>query len=340
MGLFGKGGVVGLELDTGLIRAVEVRGKNGGARVVAGGQVQIPENAVVDGIVQDAGVVSDALQKLWAKAGIGSRHVVLGMFNQGVMMRLINFPKVPRDKLERAIRLQAGEYFPIPLSQVILDFAVVGEVETDDGAQFEVLLVAARRAQLEQSLEALHQAKLKIDMVDATPLALMRTLPQDKMSGTTVMVDMAMGLSTLLLMIDGMPRFARVIPVNLKQYVDTVGENIDVRVDHQQYVAAALEKGRGEETFTDWGSTVANEIRASISYFVKQGSIADVDRIILSGKGAKVTGLSELLTDDLNLPVEVVQTMTNVKPNGKADSGIDGPDFAVCVGLALCGLEV
>ncbi|MCW3490297.1 type IV pilus biogenesis protein PilM [Dethiobacter alkaliphilus] len=335
MGLFGKGGMVGLEFDTGLIRAVEVRGKNGSAKVVAGGQVPVPDGAVSDGIVQEPEVVADALQKLWSKAGIGSKNVVLGMFNQGVIMRLINFPKVPKDKLEQALRLQAGEYFPIPLSQMILDFAVVGEVENDGAEQYEVLLVAAKKTHMEPGLEALKKAKLSVDVVDATPLALMRALPKEKLEGTVVLVDLAMGLSNLLLSIDGMPRFARVIPVNLKQYVSNVGASLEVQADYQQYVAAALEKDAGEE-FNRWGSTVAKEIRASISFYVKQDNLEDVDRVILSGKGAKVIGLADLLSEDLNVPVEVVQPMANV--DSKAE--LEGPDFAVCVGLALRGLEV
>ncbi|EEG78354.1 type IV pilus biogenesis protein PilM [Dethiobacter alkaliphilus] len=335
MGLFGKGGVVGLEFDTGLIRAVEVRGKNGSAKVVAGGQVPVPDSAVSDGIVQEPEVVADALQKLWSKAGIGSKNVVLGMFNQGVIMRLINFPKVPKDKLEQALRLQAGEYFPIPLSQMILDFAVVGEVENNGAEQYEVLLVAAKKTHMEPSLEALKKAKLNVDVVDATPLALMRALPKEKLEGTVVLVDLAMGLSNLLLSIDGMPRFARVIPVNLKQYVNNVGASLEVQADYQQYVAAALEKEAGEE-FARWGNGVAREIRASISFYVKTDNLEDVDRVILSGKGAKVIGLADLLSEDLNVPVEVVQPMANV--DSKAE--LEGPEFAVCVGLALRGLEV
>ncbi|MGI6659112.1 MAG: hypothetical protein ACOX4N_06880 [Dethiobacteraceae bacterium] len=57
MGLWGKS-VVGLEMDTGMIRAVEVKGKNGAAKVVAAGEYPLPEKAVVEGVVQDVEAVS------------------------------------------------------------------------------------------------------------------------------------------------------------------------------------------------------------------------------------------------------------------------------------------
>ena len=115
--MFGKAGVVGLELETGVIRAVQLKGKAHRAKLVAAGMVEIPEEAVVDGTVIDAGAVGEALLKLWTEAGFGSREVVLGTFNQGVITRLIKFPRVPESKLGQAIRLRRPGIFshsPLP----------------------------------------------------------------------------------------------------------------------------------------------------------------------------------------------------------------------------------
>jgi type IV pilus assembly protein PilM len=340
MGLFGNGSIVGIELDTAFIRGVEVKGKNGGVRVIGAGQVPIPENAVVDGVVQNVEAVSDALGKLWSRARFKSRDVVLGMFNQHVIMRLVNFPKVPHEKLEQALRLQAGEYFPIPLSQMILDFAVVGETTGEDGPQYEILLVAARKAQLEVSLKALGKSKLVPRVVDAPPLALTRVLPKEKLEGTVVLVDLSMGLSSIALCLEGMPRFARVMPSSLKQYITSLGPVQAPSGDYHDYVAATLEQGNGEAAFARWGLNVAQEIRSSVSFYLKQGSFSEVDRIVLCGKGARVTGLAELIQEELGVPVEVVQTLANVKMAGKSEFDVNGPEFAVSLGLALRGLEV
>lgn len=340
MGLFGDSGVVGLDIDTGVIRAVEIAGKNGSARIVAAGQVEIPESAVTDGAVMDVQAVSHALNQLWAGARLGSKNVVLGMFNQGVLMRLINFPKVPKDKLDKALRLQAGEFFPIPLSQMVLDFAVVGETDGDEGQQYEVLLVAAKKMQLEQSLKAISESKLLLKAVDASPLALLRTLPKEKLTGTTVIVELSNGLSSILLTMDGVPRFARVMPISLKQYLNQLGASIAVGEGAE--AAATMEAGTGDEILRKWSLSVASEIRASVSYFVKQESLSDVDRIILSGMGARVFGLPELLAEELGVPVEVICPITNVKMIGNLGINwdVEGPNYALSVGLALRGLEV
>ena len=217
MGLWGKS-VVGLEMDTGMIRAVEVKGKNGAAKVVAAGEYPLPEKAVVEGVVQDVEAVSAALQDLWREARFKSRDVVLGVFNQSVLLRLINFPKVPKEKLAQAIRLQAGDYFPIPLSQLEFDFAVVGETEEDGESKHRILLVAAKQSDLQQSIAAVVGSKLNPQVIDASLLALLRTMPPERHRGTAVMVDLALGVSSIVLAVDGMPRYARVLSVNLRDY--------------------------------------------------------------------------------------------------------------------------
>ena len=236
--------------------------------------------------------------------------------------------------------MQAGEFFPIPLSQMVLDFAVVGETDGDEGQQYEVLLVAAKKMQLEQSLKAISESKLLLKAVDASPLALLRTLPKEKLTGTTVIVELSNGLSSILLTMDGVPRFARVMPISLKQYLNQLGASIAVGEGAE--AAATMEAGTGDEILRKWSLSVASEIRASVSYFVKQESLSDVDRIILSGMGARVFGLPELLAEELGVPVEVICPITNVKMIGNLGINwdVEGPNYALSVGLALRGLEV
>ena len=79
----------------------------------------LPPAAFTDGQVKDVQTVCAAL-KNYGGSKIGSRRLVLGFFNHGVLVRLINFPKVPRDKLESALHLQAGEYLPVSPAEMVL----------------------------------------------------------------------------------------------------------------------------------------------------------------------------------------------------------------------------
>lgn len=343
MGLFKPTGAAGVELDTGVIRVVELKGKAGSATLTAAGKIDLPEGAVAEGVVADQEAVTKALQELWSKAGIGKSSVVLGISNQGVLMRLANFPKMPEKKLAQAVRFQAGEHFPIPLNQMVFDFSVVGEASGENGPLLEVLLVAARRDMLDKSLKALAGAGLQPDVVDTSPLALMRTVPKEKFTTTVLLADISNGLSTLVLVDGGVPRFARVIPHSLSTYAKELDQPLAEILGGARQAAAASE-GRQDpaETLEEWGRVLANEIRSSVGYYLSQKSEGSVDLIMLSGRGARIPGLAVILRDELSVPVEVVKPTAGITGSSQI-SGVDlqreGPEFAVSIGLALRGLE-
>jgi len=342
-------GAVGLELDTGIIRVVALSGIKHAPSLVAAGEIAIPEDAVSEGVVADVDAVARALEELWAKAHIGSREVVLGISNHGVLMRLANFPKIPDNKLAQALRFQAGEYLPIPLDEMVFDHAVVGEVDGEDGPQLQVLLVAARRDLLDKSLQAVQKASLMPRVVDASPLALLRTLPTERLDGSVLLVDISNGLTTLLLVAAGVPRFARVIPYSLNSCARELDMPLEELLETVRQVASAAQEDRlpyaGQavvELPGEWELAMTNEIRSSIDYYIAQAEAAEVDAVILSGRGARMAGLPEFIQEQIDVPVEIINPLVNFKGFVRV-KGVDlqykGPDFAVSIGLALRGLE-
>ena len=346
MGLFKSDGAVGLELDTGTIRAVELAGTGHAANLAAAGQIGIPDDAVVEGVVADPGAVADALRQLWNQAGLRSRNVVLGVSNQGLLMRMANLPRVPEKKLAQLMQFQAGDYFPIPLPQLVFDFAVVGEINGENGPEQEILLVAARREQLNTSLAALESASLQPVVVDASPLALMRTVTEVQLTGTVAMLDISNGLSTLLLASGGIPRFARVIPHSLQGYARERGLPLSELLEGNRQVAAAgellLAKPGDTGSPGDWGMVLAAEVRSSIEFYLAQRSDTGLDLVVLSGRGALIGGITEFFRSQLEVPVEVVEPLAVITGPVEA-GGVDlrrcGPEFAVSIGLAMRGLE-
>ncbi len=342
MGFFKPAGAVGLELDAGEVRAVELRGTPRAPRLAAWGRQELPDGAVVEGVVTDPKAVAAALEKLWTAAGIGSRDVVLGIANQGVLIRLGTVPKVPENKLAQLIRYQAQDYLPIPLNQAVLDFAVVGQTTGGHGPLLEVLLVAARRDMLQPFLEALSGARLNVTAIDAAPLALVNAAMTNERRGTVALVDVGNGLSHILIAADGVPRFARLVPISLQDAVKSFGflladvEPVGTGAEDEQQTA----RQRHKEKLRAWCNNVAGEIQSSIGYYLAQPGSADVERIIISGRGARLAGLAEFMAERLDLRVEKVRPLEGITVQpGCEDITREVLDFAVCIGLARRGLE-
>ncbi len=335
MGLLGRSAAIGLELDTGAVRVASVSGGSSRPALNSVGSVEIPEQAVIAGVVEDRDMVAGALRELWNKAKIGNRTVILGMSTPGMLMRSTAFPKVPEDRLEQAVHLQAGDYFPIPMNQLVMDFSVLGETETEEGAALELLMVAARREQLGKNLDCLRDAGLRCDVIDASPLVLGRNLPSDIGDETVVVADIGNGLTSLLVVDGKVPRFARVLQVSLESYADELGVPL---------AEIPLDGEGGPDVLgvsESWALRVSDEINSSVNYFVGQNDGASVDSLYIGGRGSRVPGLERFLVEQMDMPVQRINSaegLANVRAKN-FDPEAGGADYSVAIGLALRGLE-
>ncbi|KAB2951312.1 type IV pilus assembly protein PilM [Heliorestis acidaminivorans] len=360
---FNSASTVGLEIDRGTIRAVEMAGSVEAPRLINAGQIKLPEDAVVDGIIHNREAVKKALIELWTSQGFKSRNVVYGVFNQGVLLRTNKYPKVPENKLEKMVRFQSEDLFPIPMNEMVLDFAVLSEVEGEKGPELELLLIGARNDMLDKNLWPILEASLKPQVIDVLPLATMKTLKKEQLQGNVVMVNIASGMTTLLLMLNEVPRFARVIPHNLTT-LDTRAPKASAEVinlpteadqaeeaqqDQYSYQEVAVTLDSFEEGQTvaekynslEWSTKLAEQVRSSISFYLFQNNLNSVDRVILTGEGAQLAELPEAFEQELGSQVQIHNPMAQL---GKAMGGgvnviKEGPAFATAIGLALRGLE-
>lgn len=343
MKFFKPASSVGLEIDTGTIRAVELKGTLRSAALVTAGQIDIPDQAVVDGVVVDVQTVAQALGDLWERLNISSRDVVLGISNQGVFMRYTTFPKIPDNKLAQALRFHAGEYFPVDHDQLVFDFALLGEDKEEN--KLKVLMVGVRKDLLDINLRTLKTANLQPKVVDVSYLALLRTLNKGQLADSIVLVDLANGLTSIQLTNNGIPHFARIISHSLQTYAREVNLPLtDQDLISQALVAAARDTDAERYSYNlseDWSTTLANEIRSSVSYYLAQADAGSVETVILSGRGALIPGLAAHLQEELGVTVEVLDPLANLQQSLPIDR-LEYPEldasFASCLGLALRGL--
>lgn len=331
MGIFSKS-VVGLELDSGEIRAIELSGSTRKPVLEAFGRIPLPEGAVKDGKVADAGAVKTCLEKLWADNGIKSRNVYLGVGNQEVLVRFAPFPKVPRDKLANLVKFQAREYIPVPMDEMELDFMVTGEITNEEGTFHKVLLVAARKKMLHDFLNTLEDARLKPQDIDSSLLALGRIAPEKERSETVALVGITCDMLNLLILNGGMPAMARSVAFNpsvsslLKSFYSPTG--IDSARD-------------AEEALREASDSIVGEIRSSVDYFQMNSSTGPVRSIRIAGGCGKIRGLGTQVKNGISIPVFIAEPFEDMlSKSGTGRSGsFDRTDYAVCASLALRGLE-
>src|SRR5271156_6713173 len=102
------GAVVGLEIESGSVAAVEAK-VDGAPSVIAAGVHPLAPDAFRDGEVAEPEAVAEALSALFAAHGL-SKRVRLGIANQRLVVRTLRLPLIDSpEELDAAVRFSAQE---------------------------------------------------------------------------------------------------------------------------------------------------------------------------------------------------------------------------------------
>ena len=297
---------VGLDLDGSYVAAVAM--VNGVIEKAA--SMEMPSGLLRDGEVEDVQGVSHLLKDFRKEHGFG-KNVWLGVANQQIAVRSLDIPPIEDDdERAAAVRFQASEAVAMPLDEAVLDYQVIGQAQTTDGAgSMRVIVVAAREPMIMRLVDAVRGAGLRPDGIDLSAFALMRIIaPENEPPETAsarVYCHLA-GVTNLAVGVGNTCVFTRPL-------------------------ATVWDGGSAEFT-----SMLAEEIRLSMDYYMGQPDARQVSEVLLSGPGSQRPGLLEQVGGLVGLPVQAAPPLGRF---GAASlrMGDDPSRYTVAAGLALAG---
>src|SRR4030042_3482246 len=104
--------------------------------------------------------LGDVIRKLHKEANISSKDVRISLPEQAVFTRTIKFPLLTDQEIAAAIKWEAEQYIPIPVSEAIIQHQILKRRETTTPPEVVVLLVAAPRKLVENYVKAVPRAGL------------------------------------------------------------------------------------------------------------------------------------------------------------------------------------
>jgi type IV pilus assembly protein PilM len=319
---------------------------------------------VFEGEVVDIEALGAELKSFWKESGFTGKRCSLGVANQKIVVRTMDFPMIDAKEMRSAIEFQAQESIPIPLQDAILDYQVLSTSMAEDGtAKQKVLIVAAQRDMITQFVEAARKAGLTVEGIDLQAFALMRSVAppvafvdQGAPGGAeaTALVNIGSGVTNLVVAVNDVPEFTRVINVGCEALVEALiahrgmqhGDadilRLNVGLSGSDAPVADLEPGTVaeiHEVFDAGCEAFADEIRRSIDYYHSQEPASRIATLLLSGEGALTRNVCEYLGHALHLDVRLGNPLQHVLENktklAQPDLEAMSPRLAVALGLAL-----
>lgn len=351
---------VGLDIGTSAVRAAVVQTGKNAPILRKYGQVALPEGAVLGGEIADEAVVRDAIVQLWKQAKLPKKNVVVGIANQRVIVRRVDLPLMSEEELAESLPYQAQEFIPIPIEEAILDFVPLEEFTTPSNEpMMSVLVVAAQKGMAEDVVRVAGNAGLKVVAVDLQAFALVRAIYGGELNleeGIDVVVNVGAALTQVAVVKTGTVRFLRIVPMGGHDFTtalqDSLATGPDAAESHKRRVGVALEgdapagesdDDKARAALTEQADLLIEEIRGSVDFFLSQAPETAINKLLVSGNGARLPHLAARLGRTLGVPVEPIRLLEGERMQvGK--TGLSEAEFMeaqpvlpVAVGLALWG---
>jgi type IV pilus assembly protein PilM len=368
LGRIGSSGSIGLDIDRGSLKAVQVSGSGGTYTLRHVGYHRLPPGAINEGEVADADLLAAEIRDFWASHSFKGKSVVLGVANAHVVVRLLDFPRMEEEDLKSAISFEAQDHIPMALDEAVFDYVVLGPQQ--EGSDLDrILVVAAHREMIGRYTSAVRAGGLRPVGIDVKALALTRsTLPDTFFDeGATLLLDIGTELTNLAITQGGNPTLTRFIPSGLDRLVDAVSEAADLPEDQaekevlnprlrlgydaEERYDSAEEAEEAEEDFDpalvydvrrgveEAVQALAEDVHRSIEYHHSQPGTREVNQAFVSGEGALIPGLDTYLGELLGVATHLGHAAAQFSANKSnvSDEQLAAmePVLAVAVGLAL-----
>jgi type IV pilus assembly protein PilM len=346
----GSKGLVGLDIGSSSVKAVELQGKPGSLALLNLGFENLQPDTVVDGQIMELNDVSNVVAGIFSGHQFKTDRVVAGVSGSSVIVKNIIVPQMTREELEESIDWHAEEHIPFEISDVSLDYMVVGS----NPDSLQVLMAACKRDFIANLRQAIQLAGKQPAIIDVDAFALQNCYeinyePPDNL----IVALLNVGASTMNINILKGVRsvFTRDVSVGGNQYTALLQKELGLTYEQ----AEAVKRGGAPpshvesvdidgvlETVSDM---LALEISKTFDFYraTADDSGAAVQKILISGGGSKLKNLPEFLSHRFEMPVERLDPFRQIKVDGRRfDPDYMRevvPEMAVAVGLALRGVE-
>jgi type IV pilus assembly protein PilM len=340
-----KENLIGLDIGSRSIKAAQIVDSKRGHALKHFGIVDIAHGAIEEGTINDPESVAQSIKELFKSYNINQNNVAVSIGGYSVIVKKISVQTMAEEQLQETIHFEAEQYIPFDISDVNLDFQILGENESNPN-QMNVFLVAAKKEMVNDYINLVNLAGLNPCIVDVEAFALQNTFETNYgvQDDNIALIDIGASKTSLNILKGNSSVFMRDVSLGCGQINQKIMSLIECTFEE----AEQLKYGENPEKLTPEdlkgivSSVVADwctEIRRALDFFYSTYPEDQIKRIVLSGGGANISEFRQLLATEASAEVESLNPFQNFELDRKNfdDEYIKqiGPQAAISMGLAM-----
>ena len=346
---FGKSkAVVGLDIGSSAVKAVELKAAGKGFKVVAFAIQPVPPDSIVDGAIIDGAAVADAIRRVFENKAFKTKEVAASLSGNAVIVKKINLPIMTESELAESIYWEAEQYIPFDIQDVNLDYQILtAGVGAESAGTMDVLLVAAKKEKIADYTGVISQAGRVPVVVDVDAFALQNAYEMNyglEPDAVVVLLNAGASAININILTGDQSLFTRDISIGGNAYTEAVQKELNLPFDSaEQAKRGELVDGVNAEDVTPvlhaMTENVLLEIQKTFDFFKATASSDRIDKIVLSGGASRVDGFAAALQERFSTAVESFDPFKKIAFDAHKLGVVDAealiPTVAVAVGLAL-----
>jgi type IV pilus assembly protein PilM len=340
--------LVGLDIGSSAVKAVELKPAGKGYKVTAFGAESVPPDSIVDGAIIDGAAVADAIRRVFDGNKIQTKDVAASLSGNAVIVKKITLPVMTDAELAESIYWEAEQYIPFDIQDVNLDYQILDPGDAANGkATMDILLVAAKKEKIADYTGVIAQAGRTAVVVDVDAFALQNAFEVNygmEPGQIVVLLNAGASATNINILQGDQSVFTRDISIGGNAYTEALQKELNLPFEQ----ADQLKRDEPVDglTFEDARpvlravtENVMLEIQKTFDFFKATAASDRIDRIVVSGGASRAEGFLEMLTERFEAPVELFDPFKNVAFDARRFQvgAVDAiaPTAAVAVGLAL-----
>lgn len=339
--------LVGVDIGTSAVKVIQVRESRRGVHLMKYGLEPLPPQSIVDGNVMNPDAVKDAILKVFKDLKISQSDVALSISGHSVIIKKLNLPLMKQDDLEGQIQWEAEQHIPFDISEVEVDYNILAE--NPDVGQMDVLLVAAKKDEIQDIVDVVRQAKLKPLVVDIDAFAIQNAYELNygyDSNAVVALINVGASVTNVNILSGAVSQFTRDISNGGASITEEIQKQLQVSFEEAEaykaggsYDSAEVVPQEVDGIITNVVDSIASEIQRSLDFFMATTSQGEVNQIYLTGGTSKISYLKSAIAKRSRMNVDYFDPFRRVKFDERKFNPdmlkLQAPQATVCLGLAL-----
>jgi len=345
-----KRGALGIDIGTSAIRVVELSRHGDQERLENYAQLSLPLRAPryfgqsrKGKLLFSTSNLAEMLARLLAEAKIESNNACFSIPDFSTLFTTFSLPSMKKEEVPQAVRFEARQRVPLPISEVTLDWLRIGgDYAPRSKEQIEILMVVVPNRIIDRYTRIAELCNLSLAGVEAEVFALQRALLRGQRD-TVGLIDIGAQSTTISVIDDASLKISHSFDIAGNDLTQRVVDGFDLSYKEAKVIKENQGLLGGEidirsVLFPVLDSMLLEIKRTGDRFYNQRGK--EIKKYIIAGATASLPGLDQYFSNELEAEVEIAFPFRDMvyPPLLEEELKKIGPAFSIATGMAVKGL--